>query len=92
MEIFHLFYEKLYSDSLKDSPWGISKFLDNLPLPTLKDRHQDLLEAPFSLEEVLEVIKNAIAIPKEDKGLREVSNYRPISLINNDLKIIKKKY
>lgn len=45
MYSFHAFYEKLYSSDTTGDPLCISQFLDNLPIPTLEDRHRDRLEA-----------------------------------------------
>lgn len=36
----------------------ISNFLKDLPLPTLSTEHKNLLEAAFSVQEILEVIKD----------------------------------
>lgn len=139
MNAFHRFYEDLYSPHCSQNPSELSTFLGNLPIPTLSAEHRDRLEAPFSSEEVLEVIKNSksgsapgpdgfllpyykafaaslapymarffnaktrgdpldsqlnyafiTVIPKPDKDPGVVGNYRPISLINNDLKIMTK--
>lgn len=139
MEAFHGFYADLYSEHKLNGPQAVTKFLDNLPIPTLSADHRDRLEAPVSTEEVLAVIKNLkrcsapgpdgfsapyyktfantlapylakfinskikgdpldpqmnaafiTVIPKPDRDPGELSNYRPISLINNDLKIMTK--
>lgn len=137
LETFHIFYEKLYSAENNNNTTHMNAFLDSLPIPTLEDRHQDIMEIQITGDEVLLVIKkqgsvlgpdgfstpyyktfveslalhlarffNTITkgepldrhlisafisvIPKPNKDQGEVGNYRPISLINNDMKILTK--
>lgn len=138
MEDFQKFNSNLYDATFPSSP-NMEYFLTDLPIPTIARNHRDLLEKPFSSEEVIETIKflklgtspgpggfsvgyyrkcgHALSffmarsfsslrdgvpldrdlnsayisvIPKPGKDVSEISNYHPISLINNSLKIMTK--
>ncbi|XP_073462515.1 probable serine/threonine-protein kinase DDB_G0277449 [Aquarana catesbeiana] len=139
MTAFHEFYSELYKTTQKPSDISITSFLSNIKLPSLSKDRRDLMEEPFTSDEIREVIKNLktgsapgpdglsvpyykkfgdilaphmakffnskktgspmdphlntafiTVIPKPNKNHEEVENYRPISLINNDLKILTK--
>lgn len=138
MKAFYEFYSELYKATQKLTDILITSFFSNLQLPFLSKDHRDLMEEPFTSDEIREVIKNLktgsalgpyglsvpyykkfgdtlaphmatffnskksgspmdthlntafiAVIPKPNKNHEEVENYRPISLINNDLKIQK---
>lgn len=57
MEAFQEFYSELYSAPPQPPRDSIAKFLDSLPIPSLDTKHRDILEAPFTVEEVMLVIK-----------------------------------
>lgn len=57
LETFQDFYAKLYRAHAPNNNQSINRFLDNLPIPALSPKHKDILEAPFTEEEVLEVIR-----------------------------------
>lgn len=139
MKSFHDFYSHLYEKVPHTHCKARELFLRDINLPHLQQTHRDLLDAPFSSEEILDIIKslktnsapgpdgfsvcyykkfgprlapplarffNSLrdgaplpsdlnsafisVIPKQGKDPSEVSSYRPISLINNDLKIMTK--
>lgn len=57
LQAFQTFYTTLYQKgNTKDGP-SIESFLDYLNIPTLSKEHIDIMEAPISMEETLEVIK-----------------------------------
>lgn len=57
LDAFHDFYSDLYNSHSQPDKNLIAGFLDGLPISTLSASHKNLLEAPFSEEEVGEVIK-----------------------------------
>lgn len=55
---FLTFYKSLYSGENSPSPDAIDRFMDNIQIPKLEDRHRQKLDAPISADEVCAVIKN----------------------------------
>lgn len=136
LSIFSEFYSELLSKPSSSIPPSALSWLDNIPFPTLSSSQTDLLNAPCTDEEILQIIKsfkkgsapgpggfssfyykqfhqllipkltklfnkilkrdhfpdemllaNMSLIPKPNKDHTLPQNYRPISVINNDLKI-----
>ncbi|XP_077341249.1 uncharacterized protein LOC143986718 [Lithobates pipiens] len=57
LEAFQIFYSDLYSAPKTDPLDDINSFLDTLPIPRISNAHREVLEAPFTEEEVLATVK-----------------------------------
>lgn len=58
METFQAYYSKLYRDHKPLTSTEQDPFVRDLTLPKISDEHRNLMGSPFSMEEVLEVIKS----------------------------------
>lgn len=58
MNSFHDFYSHLYKALPQSHPKTRTAFLQDLNLPHLKRTHQELLDKPFSPDEIVDVIKS----------------------------------
>lgn len=141
MNLFHDYYSSLYGVQENVSTGAMNDFIKDLALPSLSTSHREILEGGITIEEVLQVIKqaktsktpgpdgfstayykkfaiqlaphllwffmaiwdgtaldtasnkaNICLIPKPNKDHTDVAKYCPISLINNDLKLLTKIY
>lgn len=54
---FHKFYADLYGSPRDAAPSSIREFLGNLPLSSIADDHRDLMDQPFTGEEIYNTIK-----------------------------------
>lgn len=57
METFQKCYLRLYKEHPHPSPSKLENVLQDVPLPKITCNYMELLQQPFSSEEVLEVIK-----------------------------------
>lgn len=57
LKAFHKFFSDLYSAPSQPHGDSMTEFLDGLPIASLDTEHRDILETPFSVEEVAAVIK-----------------------------------
>ena len=84
---FRQVYARLYES---DQPQGVSdrmeSFLGKLTLPTISDSQKQELDAPVSREEAL------LALKSLQSGFFVVncSGYRPVALLNKDIKLLSK--
>lgn len=68
-----------------DFPHSTINNFTQLLIPTLTKLYNNILKGDFFPEEML--LANMSLIPKPNKDHKLTQNYRPISVINNDLKI-----
>lgn len=57
LEAFQSFYTKFYKDPASKDKTAITHFLDSLSIPVLSPEYKDILDAYFSEEEVIGVIR-----------------------------------